>query len=70
MRVCAWCDREIGSVSATVRGVPATNWGMCPDCLSKRLAALMAAPPQTRYKPSHPLDLTRLKAARRLHEAA
>jgi hypothetical protein len=44
---------------------------MCPDCLSKRLAVIKAAPPQTPHKPAHPLDLdlTRLEAARQLDEA-
>ena len=71
MHVCSWCGRKLGIRPGSVRGVPATNYGMCPDCLAKRLAALGAAPPQTPHKPLHPLDLhlTRLKTARRLDEA-
>jgi hypothetical protein len=64
--VCAWCERELDIRPGSVRGVLATNWGMCSSCLSDRLAALMAVPLQTPYK----VDPTRPKAARRLHEAA
>jgi hypothetical protein len=64
MHVCAWCDCKLGILPGTVRGIPATNWGMCPACLSKRLKALVEAPPETPYE----LDLTRLEATRRLDE--
>ena len=71
MRICAWCDAKLGIWPCTVRGIPATNWGMCPDCLSKRLAALGAVPPQMPHKPrlAVDLDLVRLEVARRLDEA-
>ena len=65
MHVCAWCNRELGSASTSVQGVPATNWGMCPDCLWKRTKALMATPPRPPYK----INLTRPEAVRRLGEA-
>ena len=65
MHVCAWCDLKLGIRPGTVRGILATNWGMCPGCLSKRLAALMAAPAQAPHK----LDLSKLAAARSLDEA-
>ena len=53
---CAWCDRELDMRPGTVRGAPSANWGMCPDCLSKRLVALMAAPLEASDKPLQPLD--------------
>ncbi len=64
MHVCAWCDRKLEMRPGRVRGVPATNWGICPTCLSNRLVALMAAPP---FKPLLPsdLDLARLEAEKR-----
>jgi predicted transglutaminase-like cysteine proteinase len=65
MHVCAWCERKLGIRPATVRGVPSTNYGMCPDCLAERLVALMAAAPWPAYK----LSITKLKAARRLAKA-
>lgn len=65
MRICAWCNRKLGIWPCSVRGVPATNWGMCPDCLSSRLSVLGDAPPKTPYK----LDLTRLESTRRVDEA-
>ena len=52
-----------------VNGVPATTWGMCPECLSDRLAALKATPAQAPRDPLHPLDLTEPEAARRLAKA-
>jgi hypothetical protein len=66
MQVCAWCDRELGIGPASVRGVAATNWGMCSGCLSNRLAALMAESPPAPFRPLHHLDPTRPKGARRL----
>jgi hypothetical protein len=63
MHTCAWCDRKLEMRPGTVRGVLTTNWGMCPDCLSKRLVALMAAPPQTSDKPLHPLDFDPVTAS-------
>ena len=65
MHVCSWCDCKLGIRPATVQGVPATNYGMCPDCLAERLVALKAAPPWPPYK----VDLTRLEAEGRLGEA-
>ena len=64
MHVCAWCDCKLGIRPGTVRGVPATNWGMCPDCLSERLVALMAAPPRPPFK----VDRGGLELERRLDE--
>ena len=37
--VCAWCNRDLGFRPGRVQGVPATNYGMCPDCLAERLVA-------------------------------
>ena len=61
---CAWCDRKLDMRPGTVRGVLTTNWGMCPDCLSKRLVALMAAPPRPPFK----VDLTGFELEGRLDE--
>ncbi len=41
MNICAWCDRKLGLLPGKLRQVPATNYGMCRDCLAERLAALM-----------------------------
>jgi hypothetical protein len=68
MRLCAWCEREIGGSAAMVHGVLATTWGMCPECLSDRLAALKATPAQAPRDPLHPLDLTKPEAGRRVGE--
>jgi len=72
MYVCAWCDRDIDNVSATVQGVPATTWGMCPDCLSSRLDSLRAAPHRPQHNPldAVDLDVTKPKALMRLDEEA
>jgi hypothetical protein len=51
-----------------VHGVPATTWGMCPECLSDRLAALKATPAQAPRDPLHPLDLRKPEAGRRVGE--
>ena len=65
MRVCAWCNCKLGIWPCSVRGVPATNWGMCPECLSSRLIALTDTLPEAPYE----LDLGRLEATRRPDEA-
>ena len=42
--ICAWCDCELGFQAGKVQGVSATNYGMCRDCLAKRLAAAIGLP--------------------------
>ena len=46
--VCAWCNRELGFHTGKVQGVPAKNYGMCPDCLAERLAAAIELPHRLR----------------------
>jgi hypothetical protein len=41
MHVCAWCKEKLGFRYGTVRGIPATNYGICRSCLAARLAALL-----------------------------
>ena len=40
MNICAWCERKLGLLPGKFRRVPATNYGMCGDCLAEHLAAL------------------------------
>ncbi len=40
MNICAWCDRTLGLLPGKLRNDPATNYGICPDCLAECLAAL------------------------------
>ncbi len=69
MHICAWCERKLGIRPGTVRGVSSMNFGICPDCLAERLAALSAGPPETPHKSPVPLGVTRRAAARRLPKA-
>jgi hypothetical protein len=45
MHICAWCQQkiEIESRSGILRGEPATTFGICPDCLTARLAPICPA---------------------------
>jgi hypothetical protein len=66
MHVCAWCDCELGICMGAVRGVPTTNYGMCPDCLARRRLALLSARPQT----ADELECDGPEALKELHAAA
>ncbi len=44
--LCAWCNCKLGFGSAKIRGVPATNYGMCADCLAVQLARPLLRPSQ------------------------
>ena len=62
MLVCAWCEFELGTLPSTVRGIDATNYGMCPGCVSERLGALVGTAPGTLHKLLHPLGRAGLSA--------
>ena len=62
MLVCSWCDVELGTRPSTVRGADATNYGMCPGCVSERLGALVGTAPGTLHKLLHPLGRAGLSA--------
>ena len=51
--LCAWCKRRLGFGSAKVRGVPASNYGMCATCLEARLVVQLPQLP-LRSQPTLP----------------
>ncbi len=62
MLVCSWCDVELGTRPSAVRGVDATNYGMCAGCVSERVGALVGTAPGTLHKLLHPLGGAGLSA--------
>jgi len=45
--VCAWCKRELGFGPGNVCGIPATNYGMCANCLAEQLVDPLLRPSQS-----------------------
>lgn len=56
--ICAWCDRTIETLAGQPSQQPATNFGMCEDCLRTQLDLLLV-----------PLAKRDLKRAQRMHRS-